>query len=68
MKAIHVINYIASNPNINNVVINSEDDKTPMQAIEYLSVVNFENNVADFRINNTLEKGTLLVYDNFTKN
>tara|TARA_R110000868_G_scaffold45465_1_gene150995 strand:- start:267 stop:473 length:207 start_codon:yes stop_codon:yes gene_type:complete len=68
MKAIHVINYIASNPNIKNVVINSEDDKTPMQAIEYLSVVNFENNVADFRINNTLEKGTLLVYDNFAKN
>jgi hypothetical protein len=65
MNTLQLINYIASNPQFTNVVIKDNDDKTPMQAIECLSC-EYENNFdfnKDWRINSTLEKNTLLVYD-----
>ncbi len=60
MTTIQVINYIASNPNFETVVIKDSDDRTPMQAIDCLSCEVFEN---DWMINSTLEKNVLLVYD-----
>lgn len=64
MTTIQLINYIASHPEFINIVIKDMDDKTPMQAIEFLSSENYDNVWA---INGTLEKGTLLVYDNAQK-
>lgn len=60
MKTIQLINYIASHPEFTNIVIKDMDDRTPMQAIECLSCETFDNVWA---INGTLEKNTLLVYD-----
>lgn len=64
MNNIQLINYIATHPEYTNIVIADNDDKTPIQAIEYLSCEyanDFELN-RSWRINGTLEKNTLLVY------
>jgi hypothetical protein len=60
MTAIQVILFIAQHPEFTNVVISDQDDKTPMQAIEWLASVGKGN----YRINDTLEKKyhTLVIY------
>ena len=60
MTNLQLIYHIATHPEYTVVVIKSEDDKTPMQAIELLSSVDFDN---DWRINGSLEERVLLVYD-----
>jgi hypothetical protein len=60
MKTIQLINYIATHPEFTKVVFNESDyERTPMAAIEVLSSETYEN---IWRINGTLEKGTLLIY------
>ena len=59
MTTLQLINFIASNPEFTTVVILDSDDRAPMQAIEFLSCETFDN---VWRINTTLEKNTLLVY------
>jgi len=60
MKTIQLIHYIATHPEFETVVIKDMDDKTPMQAIEILSDGDWEG--YNWRINSSLEKGTLLLY------
>ena len=60
MTNLQLIHHIATHPEYTVVVIKSEDDKTPMQAIELLSCEAFDN---DWRINGSLEKNVLLIYD-----
>lgn len=60
MNNIQLINYIATYEKITNIVLNGEDDKTPMQAIEYLS--RDELNKNDWDINDYLVPNTLLCY------
>jgi len=60
MNTIQLIHYIATHPEFTCIVIGDSDDFTPMQAIEFLSLSYFSESV--YRINNTLEKSTLLVY------
>lgn len=61
MTSLQVINHIASRPEYQTIVIDDED-KTPMQAIEYLSYDIGEND--NWRINGSLEPNTLIVYPN----
>ena len=61
MNTIQLINYISQNPQFNNIVIKDNDDKTPMQAIEFLSC-DCHKVYDDWKINSSLEKNTLLVY------
>lgn len=60
MTTIQLIHFIASNPELKAVVIKEDDEREPMQAIELLSSNDFAN---DWRINTSLEKGVLIVYD-----
>lgn len=60
MNTLQLINYIASNPQFNVVVIGGNDDKTPMQAIEYLS--GYDGGEI-YSINSSLKKGVLLCYE-----
>jgi hypothetical protein len=64
---LQLINHIASNPHYTTIAIDGCDDKTPMQAIEFLSSY---SSVKIWSINGSLEKNTLLVYHNsaFPKN
>ena len=62
MTTLQLINKIAESTEIENVVIKDQDDKPPMDAIAYLCYEHPQK--SDWRINSTLEKGTLLVYDN----
>jgi hypothetical protein len=57
---IELIHYIASNPQYTTIAIDECDDKTPMQAIEFLSTHWAEK---IWSINGSLEKNTLLVFD-----
>ena len=67
LTTLQLINHIASNPHYTTIAIDGCDDKKPMQAIELLSSESFAN---IWSINGSLEKNTLLVYDNsaFLKN
>ena len=58
LTTLQLINYIASNPHYTTVAIDGCDDKTPIQAIEFLS---FEYLSIIWSINGSLEKNTLLV-------
>lgn len=60
MNNIQLINYIATNEKFTNIVLNGEDDKTPMQAIESLSSDN--SLIHDWDINDYLVPNTLLCY------
>jgi hypothetical protein len=60
MNNIQLINYIATYNKFTNIVINGEDDKTPMEAIEYLSCDNSINN--EWEINDYIFPNTLLCY------
>jgi hypothetical protein len=64
---LQLIHHIASNPHYTTIAIDGCDDKEPMQAIYFLS---FDSSVKIWSINGSLEKNTLLVYDNlaFPKN
>ena len=63
IKLLDLINYIAEHPEYINIVIigqdNQEDDRTPMQAIAFLTCCPHNE---QFRINGSLEKNTLLIY------
>ena len=59
MKALQLIHYIASHPEYKIIVIDGDDDRTPMQAIECISGDTINRY---YRINGTLEEGTLLIY------
>jgi hypothetical protein len=56
---IELIHHIASNPHYTTIEIEC-DDKTPMQAIEFLSSHSAEK---IWSINSSLKKDTLLVFD-----
>jgi hypothetical protein len=60
MNTIQLIHYIATHPEFTCIVIGDSDDFTPMQAVEFLSSSYCAEPI--FRINDTLEKSTLLVY------
>lgn len=60
MTTLQLINYIASHPEFETIVLKDSDDATPLQAIERLSSEVFDN---DWRINGTLEPKVLLCYD-----
>jgi hypothetical protein len=61
LTTLQLIHHIASNPHYTTIAIDGCDDKEPMQAIELLSSESFAN---IWSINGSLEKNTLLVYDN----
>ena len=61
MTTLQLINYIASHPEFETIVLKDSDDATPMQAIERLSSDVFHN---EWRINGTIEPKVLLCYDN----
>jgi len=58
---LQLIHHIASNPHYTTIAIDGCDDKEPMQAIDFLSS---DSSVKTWSINGSLEKNTLLVYDN----
>lgn len=63
MSTLYLINYISANPYFKTIVIMDLDDKTPIQAIEWLSTNQlFDEHEINWRINGTLEKETLIVY------
>jgi hypothetical protein len=66
-NTLQLIHHIASNPHYTTIAIDGCDDKEPMQAIDFLSS---DSSVKIWSINGSLEKNTLLVYDNsaFLKN
>ena len=59
MNTLQLINYIASHPEFETIVLGDSDDLKPMQAIERLSSDIFHN---VWRVNGTLEKKVLLCY------
>jgi len=61
MKTIELINYISSHPEYNTIVIKDMDDMEPINAIHVLSCGIFDKE--DWRINGSLEKNVLLVYE-----
>ena len=60
MTTLQLIYKIATSPEIEVVVINDQDDKTRMNAIEWLSSMN--DNWDGWKVNTSLEKGTMLIY------
>ena len=65
MKVLDIIRYICQHPEFTNVVIRDEEDMSPLSAITYLASIDPSHfDSMFFKINGTLEKGTLLIYDN----
>ena len=63
MKTLDLIRYIAQHPEYSVIVIQDNDDMTPMDAINYLaSIYSSHYDSMIFRLNGSLEKNTLLVY------
>lgn len=63
MNVLLVIYHICTNPHITNIVIKDGDDRTPLQAIEYLSTdAAFNGNSEKWNINTSLEKNTMLIW------
>lgn len=57
MTTLQLINHIASRPELESIVLNDSDERTPMQAIECLSCEAFDNS---WNVNSSLEINTLL--------
>ncbi len=59
---VELIHFICTNPNLKVIVID-DDDKTPMQAIEFLSAhlltTNDRNRI--WRLNDSLDENTLII-------
>ena len=60
LTTLQLINHIVSNPHYTTIAIDGCDDKTPMQAIDFLSS---DSSFKIWSINGSLEENTLIVYE-----
>lgn len=63
MKVLDLIRYITQHPEYTNIVIKSEDDMTPLTAINYLASIDPSHyDSMFFNIDGTIHKNTLNVW------
>ena len=63
MKVLDVIRFIAQHPEFTTIVIKSENDMTPLTAINYLASIDPSHyDSMFFHINGTLEKNVLNIW------